>query len=151
MTWDSSVCMGLYFAHNPLELKGEIIELGSGVGLGGILSTVAKELSPDADDVSLTCTDVNDEVLGMLEHNMDKAAESPGYFDNDNVHVKKLDWFAFVNNETTTEESKQYDTIIASDCAYLKSQVNPLSETTDKLLGKESKLHTFAPINRTVV
>jgi hypothetical protein len=44
--------MGLYFAHNPLELKGEIIELGSGVGLGGILSTVAKELSPDADDVS---------------------------------------------------------------------------------------------------
>lgn len=150
MTWDSSVCMSLYFAHNPHELKGKIIELGSGVGLGGILSTVAKELSSDADDMSLTCTDVNDEVLDMLEHNMDKAAKSPGLFENDNVHIKKLDWFDFVNNKAT-EDSKQYDTIIASDCAYLTSQVKPLSETIDKLLGNESKLHMFAPVNRTVV
>ena len=152
MTWESSVAMSLYFTENPQELKGNLIELGSGVGLGAILSKVAKELSPDEDDLSVTCTDVNDDILEMLEQNMDKAAASNVLFENDNIHIEKLDWFDYVGKENITENgSKQYDTIIASDCAYLKSQVNPLSETISQLLGTEAKLHMFAPTNRTVV
>eukprot|EP00804_Cyclotella_cryptica_P027862 CCRYP_003791-RA/>CCRYP_003791-RA protein AED:0.15 eAED:0.15 QI:0/-1/0/1/-1/1/1/0/335 len=156
MTWESSIAMSLYFTENPHELKGSVIELGSGVGLGGILSKVAKELSSDSDDVSVTCTDGNDEVLEMLEHNMDAAASSRGLFENDSIHIKKLDWFDFVGNEDKGQErSQQYDTIIASDCAYLPSQVRPLSETISQLLGKEGeqnqKLHMFAPVNRAVV
>jgi hypothetical protein len=119
---------------------------------------VAKELSSDTDGVSVTCTDANDEVLQMLGHNMDAAANSStrGLFENDSIHIQKLDWFDFVGNEDKVQErSQQYDTIIASDCAYLRSQVNPLSETISQLLGKEGehkqKLHMFAPVNRAVV
>ena len=158
MTWESSIAMSLYFTENPHELKGNVIELGSGVGLGGILSKVAKELSSDTDGVSVTCTDANDEVLQMLGHNMEAAANSSarGLFENDSIHIQKLDWFDFVGNEDKVQErSQQYDTIIASDCAYLRSQVNPLSETISRLLGKEGehkqKLHMFAPVNRAVV
>jgi predicted nicotinamide N-methyase len=142
MTWESSIAMSLYFNQHPNELKGDVIELGSGVGLGAILSKVATELSQE-DDISVTCTDVNDDILKMLQHNMDKAAK--------NVHIKKLDWCDFVTKNDDTNEREKYDTIIASDCAYLKSQVNPLSATISQLLGKESKLHMFAPANRSVV
>ena len=152
MTWESSIAMSLYFTKHPEELRGDVIELGSGVGMGGILSKVAKELSQEGDDVSVTCTDVNDDVLEMLEKNVDQAAKSPGPFKTDNVHIEKLDWFDYVGKyEFRKEEPKQFDTIIASDCAYLHSQINPLSETITKLLGKESKLHMFAPANRSVV
>lgn len=152
MTWESSVAMSLYFTQNPHELKGNVIELGSGVGMGAILSKVAKELSSYEDNMSVTCTDVNDDVLEMLQHNMDKAAKSPGLFENDNVQIKKLDWFDYGGDgRKPNDEKEQYDTIIASDCAYLPKQVNPLSETIAQLLGEKSKLHMFAPINRTVI
>lgn len=152
MTWESSIAMSLYFTKHPEELRGDVIELGSGVGMGAILTKVAKELSREDDSVSVTCTDANDDVLEMLEKNMDQAAKSPGPFETDNVHIKKLDWFDYVGKyEYRNEEPMQYDTIIASDCAYLQSQINPLSETITKLLGKESKLHMFAPANRSVV
>ena len=152
MTWESSVAMSLFFTENPHELKGDVIELGSGVGMGAILSKVAKELSQESDDVSVTCTDVNDAVLEMLEQNMEKAAKSHnGLFNNHNIKVKKLDWFDYAETDRSTIEPTHYDTIIASDCAYLKSQVNPLSETIASLLGIESKLHMFAPANRNVV
>lgn len=158
MTWESSIAMSLYFTENPHELKGNVIELGSGVGLGAILTKVAKELSSDTDNVSVTCTDANDEVLQMLEHNMDAAANSStrGLFENDSIHIQKLDWFDFVGKDDMVQErSQQYDTIIASDCAYVRSQVKPLSETISQLLGKKGqhrqKLHMFAPVNRAVI
>ena len=154
MTWESSVAMSLYFTENPHELKGNVLELGSGVGLGAIM--VAKELSSNTDEVSVTCTDVNDEVLEMLEHNMEEAAKSStsGLFENSKVQIQKLDWFDFVGNDDKTKySSKRYDTIIASDCAYLPSQINPLSETISKLLGTDvgQKVHMFAPANRSVI
>ena len=60
MTWDSSVTMSLYFTENPHELKDNVLELGSGVGLGAMMTKVASELSSNSDNVSVTCTDVND-------------------------------------------------------------------------------------------
>eukprot|EP00957_Ditylum_brightwellii_P149165 11359610-Ditylum_brightwellii.AAC.1 len=41
MTWESSIAMALFFSENPDLLRGHVIELGSGVGLGGILTQVA--------------------------------------------------------------------------------------------------------------
>ena len=51
------------------------------------------------------------------------------------------------------KDSERYDTITASDCAYLISEITPLSETISKLLGSEGrdKLQMFAPYNRGVV
>ena len=158
MTWESSVVMGLYFALNPEELRGNVIELGSGLGLGGILSKLAKSMSYDprspsiADDVTVTLTDFNDEVLNMLEKNMNAAAKSSTRVFGDNIHIQKLDWFDFLGNGGESY-AHQYDTVIASDCAYLHSHIDPLSETISKLLGygNGQKLHMFAPYNRGVL
>lgn len=151
MTWESSLAMSLYFTQNPHKLKGNVIELGSGVGMGAILSKVGKDLSSAENDMSVTCTDVNDDVLKVLAQNLKQAAKSPA-FENNNVQILKLDWDDYVENDSkSSTQAKQYDTVIASDCAYLPKQVNPLSETISQLLGKESKAHLFAPANRTVV
>lgn len=162
MTWESSVVMSLYFALNPDELCGKVIELGSGVGLGGIMSTVAKRFSCDNDllsgnnDVNVTLTDVSDDVLNMLRQNMSTAAKS---CDRDifgeNIHIQKLDWFDFLaddKNNSFLKEIDRYDTIIASDCAYLHSQITPLAEAISRLLREGGgKMHMFAPYNRGVI
>lgn len=156
--------MGLYFAVNPDELRGNVLELGSGVGLGGILSNAATNMihgdTSDSSTRRVTHTDVNEDVLKMLQINMDAAAKSNG-FARDNICIQKLDWYEFLGDSQTTstndaslQDADRYDTIIASDCAYLHSQIAPLSETISKLLGNKrggETLHMFAPYNRAVV
>lgn len=147
--------MGLYFALHPNELRGNVLELGSGVGLGGILCNAATNINNANDTVtsakrSVTLTDVNDDVLDMLQKNMDSAAKSSCNRVRGDISIQKLDWFDFLGDNTQPNSSDQYNTIIASDCAYLHSQIAPLSETILKLLGNEhmAKLHMFAPYNR---
>lgn len=187
-TWDSSIVMGLYFGMHPEELVGDVLELGSGVGLGGILTGVLsindvggggaekkKKKKGGCDDVtSLTLSEVNRDVLHMLRYNTAVAAEaasasqnalSVGLLDRDKLHIDTLDWFDFVsggpNDHSTadatnanTARRKKYDTIIASDCIYRPSQVQPLSDTIVTLLkrgGGESHVptaHIFSPYNR---
>mmetsp|Transcript_29569 Transcript_29569/g.61691 ORF Transcript_29569/g.61691 Transcript_29569/m.61691 type:complete len:425 (-) Transcript_29569:94-1368(-) len=160
MTWESSIVMSLYFALNPDELRGDVIELGSGVGLGGIMSTVAKRFSygndllPYEDDIHVTLTDVNEDVLNMLRRNIDTAAKSfdGAIFEEEKVQIQKLDWFDFLFDESNGSDEISYDTVIASDCAYLNSQIVPLSEAIAKLLRDDgSKMHMFAPYNRAVI
>ncbi len=160
MTWESSIVMSLYFAFNPDELRGDVIELGSGVGLGGIMSTVAKSFSSGndlllcKDDLHVTLTDVNDDVLDMLQRNIDSAARASDriIFEEEKVQIQKLDWFDFLFDESNSSADIRYDTIIASDCAYLHSHIVPLSEAIAKLLQAEgSKMHMFAPYNRGVI
>mmetsp|Transcript_29152 Transcript_29152/g.61991 ORF Transcript_29152/g.61991 Transcript_29152/m.61991 type:complete len:453 (+) Transcript_29152:115-1473(+) len=165
MSWDSSIVMGLYFAVNPDELHGNVLELGSGVGLGGILSNVATNMIHGDTTLpsvkrSVTLTDANDDVLTMLQRNMEAAAKSSCGISRDDICIQKLDWFDFLGDMQNTNSGaslqgseRRYDTLIASDCAYLRSQIAPLSETISKLLGNKrgEKLHMFAPYNRGVV
>ena len=87
---------GLYFAVNPDELRGNVLELGSGVGLGGILSNVATNFVHDDTSAtaqrSVTLTDVNDDVLNVLQQNMNAAAFKDG------ICIQKLDWFDFLGD-----------------------------------------------------
>ena len=159
--------MGLYFAMNQSELRGNILELGSGVGLGGILSNIA---TPTHDNGSakrsVTLTDINDDVLEMLEQNIDASSKtaSLGGLSRDDISIQRLDWFDSLleggsSQTITNSDYGRYDTIIASDCAYLRDQIIPLTETISKLLGKRRRgkeekkklLHMFAPYNRGVV
>ena len=142
----SLVCqkvMGLYFTQYPNELHGNILELGSGVGLGGILSLLINNTmnSHDNDDErkeekssSMTLTDINDDVLHMLRQNVTNLL-----YTTDDIFIQKLDWFDYLDNSIqrrrdrdeneSDEDDERYDTIIASDCAYLHQQVVPLSNT----------------------
>ena len=139
--------MGLYFAINQSELRGNILELGSGVGLGGILSNIA---TPTHDNGSakrsVTLTDINDDVLHMLEQNIDASSKttSLGGLSRDDISIQRLDWFDSLleggsSQTITNSDYGRYDTIIASDCAYLRDQIIPLTETISTLLGKRRR------------
>jgi len=103
---------------------------------------------------SMTLTDANDDVLNMLRQNVANAL-----YTTDGISIQKLDWFDYLDtsiqrSRDENESDERYDTIIASDCAYLHQQVVPLSNTISRLLSKKnrsSKLHMFAPYNRGVV
>ena len=153
--------MGLYFTQYPNELHGNILELGSGVGLGGILSLLINnttnsyyddERKEEKSSSSMTLTDINDDVLHMLRQNVTNLL-----YTTDDIFIQKLDWFDYLDKRRDRDENEsddeRYDTIIASDCAYLHQQVVPLSNTISRLLSKNnrSKLHMFAPYNRGVV
>ena len=42
-TWEISIAMALFFSFNPTLMAGNMLELGSGIGLGGILTQVAAQ------------------------------------------------------------------------------------------------------------
>ncbi|KAK1740021.1 hypothetical protein QTG54_008971 [Skeletonema marinoi] len=176
-TWDSSIVMGLYFGMYPQELLvgKDVLELGSGVGLGGILARVVskrceKNISisnGEEDSVKFTLSEVNRDIINMLRYNTTVAAAanaSSGLLESDELHIEQMDWFDFLVGGTNVQDHhssttaatntarKKYDTIIASDCIYLPSQIKPLSETIAKLLAsdnpKHQKAHIFSPYNR---
>jgi len=164
--------MGLYFGMYPQELLvgKDVLELGSGVGLGGILARVVskrcenrgKNSNGEEDSVRFTLSEVNRDVINMLRYNTTVAAAanvSSGLLESDELHIEQMDWFDFLvggtnvaDHHSSTAARKKYDTIIASDCIYLPSQIKPLSETIAKLLGRDNpnhqKAHIFSPYNR---
>ena len=155
MSWDSGIVMGLYFHSNPNnELCGNILELGSGVGLGSslLLCAAASAASSSIYRSSVTLTDVNKDVLHILKQNIARninlSKEIP-------ITVQHLDWFDYLGDDnipiqtsssSDDSNSNMYNTIIASDCIYLHEQILPLAETITKLLRRNNgnnKLHSF--------
>jgi predicted nicotinamide N-methyase len=154
ITWDSSIVMGLYFGLQPEMLYGnDVVELGSGVGLGGILTYYASSTNNKnkgnegvVDSMSsLTLTEINQDVIDMLRYNTAAASEATTtvaarhHPRHQQLHIEEMDWFDFLGNngQKNRDKEKKYDTIICSDCIYLPSQVRPLSETIVKLLRRE--------------
>ena len=168
ITWDSSIVMGLYFGLQPEMLCGnDVVELGSGVGLGGLLTYYAsittnnKNKGNNGGGVdrmsSLTLTEINQDVIDMLRYNTAAASESTTiaarhHPRHQQLHIEEMDWFFLLGNNNGQknghDKEKKYDTIIASDCIYLPSQVRPLSETIVKLLRTETKGHHHAQLKQ---
>lgn len=147
VTWESSIAMSFYFLRNPDELKGAVLELGSGVGLGGILSFQASLLGMKERNVlslnSLTLTDGNTMVVDRCEKNVQEAP----YLKKLGLSVRNLDW----NFEVEKRDRNVYSTIIASDVLYLDPDVLPFAKTIDNLLSPNGCLHMFAPIHRSTL
>jgi 16S rRNA G966 N2-methylase RsmD len=142
ITWESSLAMTLLFSARPELLKGDIIELGSGTGAGGILMS---SLTKSSEVQSVTLTDCNAQVLEQCKENIKSCKAIP------NLKVVELDWYDVVRNtQKSRQHLHQYDTIIACDCAYLYPDVEALSQTMVRLLrkGSESRIHIFGPYNR---
>ena len=149
-TWEASIAMALCFSLQPNLLKGNVIELGSGVGLGGILS--ATYASHYSELQSWTMTDGNSQVLQHCRQNLNRllltsssAPSSSTAHDLPHLSVAKLDW-----NEVSLEHVQQYDTVVACDCAYLYSDIDILASTMISLIkpGSNSRIHIFGPNNR---
>lgn len=143
-TWESSLAMSMFFSSRPEMLNGNVIELGSGTGAGGILiSSLTKPRS-------VTLTDCNSKILEQCKENIAKTGKKSLR----NLNVSKLDWYDFVHH---TKESQnylhKYDTVIACDCAYLYPDIVALSTAMIGLLRKssQSRIHIFSPYNRGAV
>jgi len=97
-TWDSSIAMSMYFSSHPDLMVGNVIELGSGVGLGGILSFLFRSLSPlTVPFHSMTLTDYKHQVLNYCKENVTKFCESSPA--SSSIHVAKLDWYDFLREK----------------------------------------------------
>ena len=156
-TWESSIAMALFFSFNPNLLAGNMLELGSGVGLGGILTQVAAQKICGLGDSlgwNLTLSDCNKEVLNQCVVNVN-SVESLRQ-SKEKLQVQRIDWNEFARTSRSLEKKTdastfpQYDTILASDICYLYPDVEPLSEIIFQLLkpSSENKLHLFGPLNR---
>jgi predicted nicotinamide N-methyase len=158
-TWEASIGMALLY-HSSLTplLKGRVLELGSGVGLGGILLMQQLDSESQAGGTthqgvdamaSLTLTDGNDEVLRECRHNWHchRAYQQQQHHSTTPVplYIRHLDWHA---PPTITSDEQRYDTILASDCAYKHTDIVALAATMKLLLRPTGKIHIFGPYNR---
>lgn len=136
VTWEASLAMALYFARHPERLQGNVVELGSGVGLGGIL------LNHMARASSITLTDGCAQVLEQCRANI----HSHGL--GNHMRTLRLDW------NDSNDQTKQFNTVLACDCAYRNQDVAGLVKTLKSLLSsrqddnQHNRIHLFGPYNR---
>lgn len=149
-TWESSIVMSIYFASHPELLRGDIVELGSGVGLGGILCAITSQSFHNGNGQgiptrSITLTDFNQLVIEQCKKNIKTTDTGPIP-----INVSKLDWYDFLpNNFERPSHSRKFDTIIACDCAYRPRDIAALALTMRSLLyNDKSQVHIFGPSNR---
>jgi len=148
-TWESSLAMSLFFSTNPEVLRGHVVELGSGVGLGGILNLISSSASPSPLLASMTLTDNPQQVLNQCLQNVENC-----YDGSIPIHVAKLDWYDTLRGMRRGDVSHiEYDTVVVCDCAYRSEDIVALATTMESLLRRSNplaKIHLFGPQNRKV-
>lgn len=153
VTWEASIAAALFFSCNPLY--GDVLELGCGIGVQGILNAVGPILADDSNMRrldSMTFTDYNEEVLRHCRLNIQAAL---GAFPVDavsSIYVSRLDWNDLQESSGSTPGQK-YHAIVACDCAYRYSDVEGICHAAKKLLHEDasSRIHLFGPYNRGVL
>jgi hypothetical protein len=167
-TWEASMVMALYFTRNAHQLQGDIVELGSGVGLGGML--LHHVLSHhhhhhgDQEPTSMTLTDGNEQVLLQCRKNVQHYLDTTNATTAGSIQVQHLDWCDVWKKKQQQRHTphQSYHTVIACDCAYRTQDVLALKETLKALLHRDedqpkhldrntdrnSSIHLFGPYNR---
>jgi Lysine methyltransferase len=169
-TWEASIAMALYFCStataqheaSSLSLSGRIIELGCGVGLGGILTTQIlgpliqqqQQTTENSDDsctrsstiTSVTLTDGNEQVLDECRRNVQAAlhaaaTSSSSWGQQQGVQNNKTKIPPAVLlvkhldwNNIPDADTHMYNVVLASDVAYMYADVEPLGNALEKLL-----------------
>lgn len=151
-TWEASIAMALHFRSNPEQLLGNVVEVGCGVGLGGILNQMWRDVQKGYNPhESMTLTDGNDHVIKQCQKNVNSnSARIPALNSSPPIEVSRLDWNDFLC-EDTSSNFQSYDTVIACDCAYLYTSIEALGKTLHGLLNKSNpsaRVHMFGPYNR---
>ena len=130
--WRGAEILCKYILQHPNTIKEKrICELGSGVGLCGIVS--AKILNAS----SVLLTDGDQVVLRNLRYNIELNEL------DDIAKCCQLIW----GKERAIEFEKEYgkqDVILASDCVYMTASVRPLFETVSQLLSHDDGVFLVA-------
>jgi Lysine methyltransferase len=154
-TWEASIVASIFFSEHPHLLQGDLIEIGCGLGLSGILIALAPSFSGQSTNLhSITLTDYCRDVLKQCESNVQGAsaafsADHSGMFPS--FFVSKLDWNSFIKHPNGKYGS--YDTILACDVAYHYEDVEAIGIAVQGLLKRSTtaKAHLFGPCNRSVL
>ncbi|KAK4855215.1 hypothetical protein QYF36_005135 [Acer negundo] len=134
LVWPGAMLLNDYISKNSELLHGSsIIELGSGIGVTGILC------SKFCSDVVLT--DHNDEVLKILKKNIDLQTSSKNANSNAGLAVEKLEWgnleqFIRFKGQGQCKfilaymsRAKVMDSLVINEATRHKMTINEIAET----------------------
>lgn len=127
IVWPGAVLLNNYLSGNPKMLEGlSVIELGSGVGVTGILC------SKFCSEVLLT--DHNDEVLEILKKNIELQSSSGNQIST-GLNVEKLEWGNYDHIERISQKYyKGFDLILGADICFQQSSIPSLFRTVEIFL-----------------
>ena len=151
-TWEASVVAALYFHSHPHLLRGDLLELGCGTGVGGILNLVEPILAGTTkhwDLRSVTFSDCNEKVLKHCRQNVQAVVSEYDQHWFPSIIVTHLDWYGF-----DSSHRGRYHTVLACDCAYRHCDVEALGRALRDLLSRDhhdAKIHLFGPESRAVL
>uniref|UniRef100_A0A1D1XUW6 Methyltransferase-like protein 21A n=1 Tax=Anthurium amnicola TaxID=1678845 RepID=A0A1D1XUW6_9ARAE len=131
LVWPGSVLLNNYLCKNMDMLDGRsVIELGSGVGITGILCS---RFCP-----KVVLTDHNDEVLEILKKNIELQASSVPFdtaAEKLELTAEKLEWGnAEQISRILQKHPSGFDIILGADICFQQSSIPPLFSTVEKLL-----------------
>ncbi|KAB7500693.1 Protein-lysine N-methyltransferase EEF2KMT [Armadillidium nasatum] len=124
-----------YCLENSCLFKSKsVLELGSGLGLTGLLLVKSLDLN------SYTFTDHHSKVLEFLQHNVtinlspkqEKIGEYSTKYNNTSVQIQCLDWEAF-------HYSQKYDIILGADVVFDRRLIPHLINVVLKSLNRRGK------------
>ncbi|XP_010557462.1 PREDICTED: protein N-lysine methyltransferase METTL21A [Tarenaya hassleriana] len=128
LVWPGAMLMNDYLSKNAELLQGcSVIELGSGVGITGILCSKFCR--------KVVLTDHNDEVLKILKKNIDfhdslRSPDSPV-----ELEAAKLEWGHKCQlGEILQKHNGGFDLILGADICFQQSSIPPLFDTVEQLL-----------------
>ena len=145
LVWPGAVLMNTYLSEHPETVKGcSLIELGSGIGITGILcSRFCKEV---------VLTDHNDEVLEIIKKNIEMQSCS-GNADAV-LTAEKLEWGNHDHLSNIIEKHPVgFDLILGADICFQQASIPCLFDTVVKLLRMQANKCRFilAYVSRTKV
>ncbi|XP_006658031.1 protein N-terminal and lysine N-methyltransferase efm7 [Oryza brachyantha] len=126
LVWPGAVLMNTYLSEHPETVKDHsVIELGSGVGITGILcSRFCKEV---------VLTDHNDEVLEIIKKNIEMQSCSGN--DNSVLTAEKLEWGNHAHISNIIEKHPAgFDLVLGADICFQQSSISCLFDTVERLL-----------------
>ncbi|KAK1439513.1 hypothetical protein QVD17_05332 [Tagetes erecta] len=144
LVWPGARLLNEYISNNAELLQGcSAIELGSGVGVTGILcSRFCREV---------VLTDHNDEVLKILKKNIELHESSENPNSSAALSAEKLEWGNSDQlNHILQKHPEGFDLVLGADIYILQNSVPPLFDTVKQLLlqGKERCRFILAYVSR---
>ncbi|XP_010473065.1 PREDICTED: protein N-lysine methyltransferase METTL21A-like isoform X1 [Camelina sativa] len=128
LVWPGAMLMNGYLSENAEILQGcSILELGSGVGITGVLCSKFCR--------KVIFTDHNDEVLKILKKNIELHGHSSGPNPSAELEAAKLEWGNSDHlGEILQKHNDGFDLILGADICFQQSSVPLLFDSVEQLL-----------------
>ena len=134
--WDAGIALSIWLARNPEVVAGErVLELGSGVGLGGVSAGLAGAASVTLSDVAEESSGLRRGASTRLLENLESNAHLNGL--DATTSAVALDWEVCVpaEFEPTDLALEPFPVIVGSDLVYYEHTAPALAAAVVKLLA----------------